>query len=172
MTVEQRLQSLRDVQGVLAAYLVGQVTSEPGVDYVPVAWVTGGVDVGRKDGGTLIATGRNTEAEAAIWGGSLPAPQVPAAVAPGYITERNPPFTAAQVKAFINATWRGTTEGGASAPDVLAIEMDNLDGKSIRVSGLFWIAENGTRSDRAYVIRFVDANGATSGANVKFERIL
>lgn len=172
MNVNERIASVAAAQGVVAVYQHGSLESlGGGLDAINVVWWTTAGDVSKRHGGRLIIVHYDTEQESATWAGELPEVLKAAPAPTGYITARNTPFTRAQVEAFANAQWRGQSAEYTSAPDILGFEVDNLDGKSVQVSGLFWMAD-GTRSDRRYVIRMVDANGLTSGANVKFERIL
>jgi hypothetical protein len=170
MNIAQRILSLTAIQGV-SAWRVGEARTIGGDQHVvTLAWTYGTTDVRKRGGGDLIVSGYETPQESAAWAGELPELLRPAVAAPGYITERNTPFTHAQVVDFANAQWRAQGAAYASAPDILGIELDNLDGKSVKVSGLFWM-EGGGRSNRAYVIRLVDPNGNPSGANVKLELI-
>lgn len=170
MTVAERIATVSAASGVIAAFQEGNPKSIGPLSLVPVAWVHVSGTIARRGGGALIVSSYQGEGETAYWGGGLPDVLVPAPSAPGYITARNTPFTAAQVKAFANAQWRAQGAAYTNAPDILAFDVDNLDGNSVKVSGYFWM-DGGSRSNRSYVIRLVDANGATSGNNVKFEQI-
>lgn len=171
MNITQRIETVGAAPGVLAAFAKGEVEAIGGnLHLVNVVWFHVAGAVARRGGGSLIVSGYGTGAESALWGGNLPDVIAPAPAAQGYITERTVPFTKAQVIAFANAQWRAQGAAYTNAPDILGIEVDNMDGKSVKVSGLFWM-DGGARSDRGYVIRLVDPNGLTSGANVKFEQI-
>lgn len=172
MNVEQRIATVAAAVGVAAAYQKGEAESLGGnLHGISVVWWDKTGDVSRRFGARLVVSGYGTAQESADWAGDLPAVLAPARAAQGYITARTTPFTRAQVEAFANAQWRGQSAEYTSAPTILGFEVDNLDGKSVKVDGLFWMSD-GTRSERKYVIRFVDPNGAPSGSNVKFERIL
>lgn len=170
MTVAERIATVAAASGVIAAFQEGNAKSIGPLSLVPVAWVHVSGAIARRGGGNLIVSNYQGEGETAYWGSELPSVLVPAPSAPGYITDRNTPFTDAQVKSFVNTTWRAHGAAYTNAPDVLGMEIDNQNGKAVLVRGLFWM-EDGTRSDRKYIIRFVDANGSTTGDNVKFERI-
>lgn len=169
MAIAERIATVSAVQGVIAAFQKGSAEAAGPLSLVTVVWFRVSGAVASRGGGVLVVSDIGGENEEAYWG-ELPALLAPAPAAKGYITGCNTPFTAAQVEAFTNAQWRAHDAAYASAPDILGFEVDNLDGKSVKVSGLFWMSD-GSRSDRAYVIRLVDANGNTSGANVKFEQI-
>lgn len=174
MTIAERIATISAVSGVRGATTKGEVEDIGGGQHrAIVRWIVGSGDIARVGGAVLLVSGYNTEQEQAQWADGLPSILAPAPAGTRYITGRNTPFTAAQVEAFANAQWRAQGAAYTSAPDILGFEVDNLDGKSVKISGLFWM-EDGTRSDRAYVIRLVDANGLTTAAsgNVKFERIL
>ena len=172
MTVAERISTVSASPGVVAAFQDGNIKSIGSLSLVTVVWFHVAGSIARRGGGTLVVINYQAEEETAYWGGGLPDVLVPAPSAPGYITARNNPFTAAQVKAFANAQWRAQGAAYTNAPDILAFDVDNLDGNSVKISGYFWM-DGGSRSNRSYVIRLVDANGLTTPAsnNVKFEQI-
>ena len=108
--------------------------------------------------------------EAAYWLNAIPEPLKPAEP-DAYITGRTQPFTKAQVESFCNTQWKATS-GNAAARDVIQFTVENVTGNTVRVSGLFHDVATGNRVKLTYLISLVDANGATSGANVKFEKVI
>lgn len=114
--------------------------------------------------------------EQAYWVGSIPTPlrEVPDA----YITGRTGtaqaprvPFTRAEVEAFCNAQWRAQ-QGNSAARDIVEFDVRNVTPNTVEVRGLFHDVPTNNRLRLVYLISLVDANGATSGANVKFERVV
>ena len=169
MTIVERIATVAAVQGVISASQKGQAKAEGDVHLVTVVWFRVSGAVASRGGGVLVVSDMGGENEEAYWG-ELPALLAPAPTAQGYITERTVLFTASDVIDYVNAKWRAQSPAYAVAPDILGIEIDNQDGKSVKISGLFWM-ENGTRSPKEYIIRFVDANGAIDDKNVKLELI-
>jgi len=109
--------------------------------------------------------------QTAYWlGGSLPGPLQPAP-ADAYITGRTSPFTKTQVEAFCNTQWKATS-GNSAARDIIEFTVSNVTANTVRVSGLFHDVATGNRVTLTYLISLVDANGATTGANVKFEKVI
>lgn len=91
-----------------------------------------------------------------------------------YITGRNTPFTKANVETFCNAQYKSLT-GQSAARDIIGFTVENVTPNTIRVSGYFHdatITAVQTRVKLTYLITLVDANGATSGANLKFEKVV
>jgi len=168
MNITQRIATIVAKPGVSAARQDGgAIDLGGGQKRVTIMWTVTTGDVSRAEAGNLLVTDHEGQAESATWLGGVPSILE---TAQGFITGRTVPFTRAQVIAFANTQWRAQGGNYTNAPDILGMEVDNLDPNSVRVSGLFWV-DGGTRSESGYVIRLVDANGATSGANVKFERI-
>lgn len=185
-TLQQRVDALDAAPNVLEAWIEVQPISmgRAGTLYAArVAWVesTGatasqrGVEVIVKNSG-LVVNGVNVEE--AYWVNDLPGPLKPAP-ADAYITGRtseaaaNPkrPFTRAEVESFCNGQWRATS-GNAAARDVIEFSVSNVTANTVRVSGLFHDVATNNRIKLTYLISLVDANGATSGANVKFEKVI
>jgi len=75
------------------------------------------------------------------------------------------------VESFCNTQWKATS-GNAAARDVIQFTVENVSGNTVRVSGLFHDVATGNRVKLTFLITLVDANGATSGANVKFEKVI
>lgn len=104
------------------------------------------------------------------WLGDIPESIKPAP-ADAYITGRNTPFTKAQVESFCNTQWKATS-GNAAARDVIEFSVQNVSANTVRVQGLFHDVATGNRIRLTYLISLVDANGSTSGTNVKFEKVV
>ena len=169
-TLTERVTALTNASGVLAVQQQGdpeQVIS--GIHLAKVTyWAVEGDAVKANTVG-LIITDYQGQSEAAYWLNRTPSVLVPAPEAPTYITDRNTPFTAAQVEAFCNSLWQ---IANPTAGPILNFTVTAINGKTIRVAGDFDIAAN-TREHREYYIWLVDANGSVTpgNANVKFERI-
>lgn len=108
--------------------------------------------------------------ESAYWVNSIPGPLHPPA-ADAYITGRNTPFTKANVETFCNTQWKATS-GNAAARDVIEFSVENVTPNSVKVRGLFHDVATNNRVRLTYLISLVDANGATTGSNVKFEKVI
>lgn len=182
-TLQQQVDLLNAAPGVLEAWVDKAPVSmgKAGTLYAGrVAWVqvTGsiveqkGAEVIVKNLG-LIVNEINTEQ--AYWVGSVPGP-LAAAVPDAYITGRTVPFTKAQVESFCNTQWKAALVNGvavnAAARDVIEFTVSNVTANTVRVQGLFNDVATNQRVRLTYLISLVDANGATSGANVKFEKVI
>ncbi len=55
---------------------------------------------------------------------------------------------------------------------VKEFSVTNIDANTVRVTGLFHDVAANTRPRLTYLITLVDANGATTGTNVKFEKVI
>ncbi len=75
------------------------------------------------------------------------------------------------METFCNAQWR-LTSGNAAALAIKDFRVENFDPNTVRVTGLFHDVTTNTRPRLTYLITLVDANGATTGANVKFEKVV
>jgi len=140
-----------------------------------IAWVQVDSSIVSQKGHEVIVkviTDENQQvtSETAYWVNNLPDPLKPA-TPDAYITGRTQPFTKAQVESFCNTQWKATS-GNAAARDVIQFTVENVSGNTVRVSGLFHDVATGNRVKLTFLITLVDANGATSGANVKFEKVI
>jgi hypothetical protein len=179
-TLQQKVDALGAAPNVLEAWIETAPVSfgRAGTLYAgKVAWVeVSGQTVQQRGIEVIVKHLGEVGQEAAYWVGSLPAPLQ---VTPdAYITGRtgtvqNPltPFTSAQVQAFCNAQWKATS-GNAAARDVMEFSVENVTPNTVRVSGLFHDVATNNRVRLTYLISLVDANGATTGANVKFEKVV
>jgi hypothetical protein len=133
------------------------------------AYLAGGVV--RLDGHDIIIVNLGVIGEeAAYWLNQVPDILKPAEP-DAYITGRTVPFTKAQVESFCNTQWK-TTSGNTAARDVIEFSVDNVTGNTVRVRGLFHDVATNNRLSLTYLISLVDPNGATTGANVKFEKVI
>lgn len=152
----------------------------PDIYYKRIVWLIDSGEVVKKDSkDVLFLTNGDPASEVVLgWVGEEP-DFLKAVVVESYITGRtaaaaaNPkrPFTAAEVESFCNTQWR-TTNGNSAALAVKEFSASNVDANTIRVSGLFHDVATNTRPRLTYLITLVDANGATTGANVKFEKVV
>ena len=177
-TLQAKVDALNAAPGVLEAWVDKAPVSmgKAGTLYAGrVAWVqvTGaiveqkGAEVIVKNLG-LVVNEINTEQ--AYWVGSVPGP-LAAAVPDAYITGRTVPFTKVQVESFCNTQWKATS-GNSAARDVIEFTVQNVTGNTVRVQGLFHDVATNQRVRLTYLISLVDANGATTGTNVKFEKVI
>jgi len=172
-TLQQKVDALGAAPNVLEAWIeVAPVSfGRAGTLYAgKVAWVeVSGATVQQRGIEVIVKNLGVVGQEAAYWVGSLPTPlQV---TADAYITGRTQPFTSAQVQAFCNTQWKATS-GNAAARDVIEFTATNVSPNTVRVQGLFHDVATNNRVRLTYLISLVDANGATSGANVKFEKVI
>jgi hypothetical protein len=182
MTVQERIEQLKAVPEVLDAWIDRTPASIPraGELYIGrLAWAYLSSGVVRLDGHDIIIVKLGVVGEeAAYWLNQVPDILKPA-TPDAYITGRtsaaaaNPkrPFTSAEVQSFCNAQWR-LTSGNAAALDIKDFAVTNFDGNTVRVSGFFHDVATNTRPRLNYFITLVDPNGATTGANVKFEKVI
>ncbi len=177
-TLQAKVDALNAAPGVLEAWVDKAPVSmgKAGTLYAGrVAWVqvTGaiveqkGAEVIVKNLGLVV---NEVNTEQAYWVGSVPGP-LAAAVPDAYITGRTVPFTKTQVEAFCNTQWKATS-GNSAARDVIEFSAQNVTGNTVRVQGLFNDVATNQRVRLTYLITLVDANGATTGANVKFEKVI
>lgn len=173
-TLQQRVDALDAAPNVLEAWIeVAPVSiGRAGTVYAGrVAWVEStGATATQKGIEVIVINLGVVGQEAAYWLNAIPEPLKPA-TPDAYITGRTQPFTKAQVESFCNTQWRATS-GNAAARDVIQFTVENVTGNTVRVSGLFHDVATGNRVKLTFLITLVDANGATSGANVKFEKVV
>lgn len=177
-TLQQRVDALKAAPNVLGAWVEVAPVSLPrgGELYAGrVAWVeaTGSTASQRGIEVIVLNSGKienGVNVEQAYWVNEIPGPLKPA-TPDAYITGRTVPFTKAQVEAFCNTQWKATS-GNAAARDVIQFTVENVTGNTVKVSGLFHDVATGNRVKHTYLISLVDANGATSGTNVKFEKVI
>lgn len=173
-TLQQRVDALDAAPNVLEAWIDTAPVSigRAGTVYAGrVAWVESSGSTATQKGIEVIVVNLGVVGqEAAYWLNAIPDPLKPA-TPDAYITGRTVPFTKAQVEAFCNTQWKATS-GNAAARDVIQFTVENVTGNTVRVSGLFHDVATNQRVKLTYLISLVDANGATSGANVKFEKVI
>jgi hypothetical protein len=173
-TLQQRVDALDGAPNVLEAWIeVAPVSiGRAGTVYAGrVAWVESTGATATQRGVDVIVVNLGVVGqEAAYWLNAIPEPLKPA-TPDAYITGRTVPFTKAQVESFCNTQWRATS-GNAAARDVIEFSVENVTGNTVRVSGLFHDVATNNRVRLTYLISLVDANGATTGANVKFEKVV
>ena len=173
-SLQQRVDALDAAPNVLEAWIDTAPVSigRAGTVYAGrVAWVESSGSTATQRGVDVIVINLGVVGqEAAYWLNSIPEPLKPA-TPDAYITGRTQPFTKAQVESFCNTQWKATS-GNAAARDVIEFTVTNVTGNTVRVSGLFHDVATGNRVKLTFLITLVDANGATSGANVKFEKVI
>lgn len=173
-TLQQRVDALDAAPNVLEAWIDTAPVSigRAGTVYAGrVAWVESSGSTATQRGVDVIVVNLGAVGqEAAYWLNAIPEPLKPA-TPDAYITGRTQPFTKAQVESFCNTQWKATS-GNAAARDVIEFTVTNVSGNTVRVSGLFHDVATGNRVKLTFLITLVDANGATSGANVKFEKVI
>lgn len=173
-SLQQRVDALDAAPNVLEAWIDTAPVSigRAGTVYAGrVAWVESSGSTATQRGVDVIVVNLGVVGqEAAYWLNAIPEPLKPA-TPDAYITGRTQPFTKAQVESFCNTQWKATS-GNAAARDVIEFTVTNVTGNTVRVSGLFHDVATGNRVKHTYLISLVDANGATSGANVKFEKVI
>ena len=173
-SLQAKVDALGAAPGVLEAWIdIAPVSmGKAGTLYAgKVAWVeVSNGTVSQKGIDVIVQHLGVVNQEAAYWVNDLPGPLKPAP-ADAYITGRNTPFTKAQVENFCNTQWKATS-GNAAARDVIDFTVQNVSANTVRVQGLFHDVATGNRVRLTYLISLVDANGSTSGANVKFEKVV
>jgi len=173
-TLQQKVDALGAAPNVLEAWIETAPVSfgRAGTLYAGrIAWVEiSGATVQQKGIEVIVKNLGVVGQEQAYWVGSLPVPLQPAP-ADAYITGRTSPFTKTQVESFCNTQWKATS-GNSAARDVIEFTVSNVTANTVRVSGLFHDVATGNRVKLTYLISLVDANGATTGANVKFEKVI
>lgn len=178
-TLQQRVDALDAAPNVLEAWIeVAPVSiGRAGTVYAGrVAWVEStGATATQKGIEVIVVNLGVVGQEAAFWLNAIPEPLKPA-TPDAYITGRTQPFTKAQVESFCNTQWKAVLVNGvavnAAARDVIQFTVENVNANTVRVSGLFHDAATGNRVKLTFLITLVDANGATTGANVKFEKVI
>jgi len=173
-TLQQRVDALDAAPNVLEAWIDTAPVSigRAGTVYAGrVAWVESSGSTATQRGVDVIVVNLGVVGqEAAYWLNAIPEPLKPAEP-DAYITGRTQPFTKVQVESFCNTQWKATS-GNAAARDVIEFTVTNVTGNTVRVSGLFHDVATGNRVKLTFLISMVDANGATTGANVKFEKVV
>lgn len=173
-SLQQRVDALDAAPNVLEAWIDTAPVSigRAGTVYAGrVAWVESSGSTATQRGVDVIVVNLGVVGqEAAYWLNAIPEPLKPA-TPDAYITGRTQPFTKAQVESFCNTQWKATS-GNAAARDVIEFTATNVSGNTVRVSGLFHDVATGNRVKLTFLITLVDANGATSGTNVKFEKVI
>jgi hypothetical protein len=115
--------------------------------------------------------------EAAYWLGNIPAPLRPAPAEVKYLSARTTAgwgglsgaAQAAAIQSFCNTTYKAANNG---ARDIREFTVSPIDGNTVKVSGFFNTGAGFTTWERqTWFIKLIDANGATSGANVEFHRV-
>lgn len=182
MTVQERTEQLKALPEVLEAWIESTPVSVPRAGEIykgRLAWAHLSGGIVRIDGHDIIVVKLGVIGEeAAYWLNQVPEILRPAP-ADAYITGRtaaaaaNPkrPFTSAEVESFCNAQWRATN-GNSGALAIKEFSVTNIDANTVRVTGLFHDVATNTRPRLTYLITLVDANGATTGTNVKFEKVI
>lgn len=174
MTTAQQLAAVSAAPNVIAAFLAKDPEPIPKttqLHHARMSWyyLSGGFVL--NGGADLIIVNYGVAGqESAYWFNTLPS-ILAERTAPTFITGRNTPFTGAQVETFCNAQWRAT-QGNSAALAVKEFTVSNVDPNTIRVGGLFHDVATNQRQRLSYLITLVDANGSTSGANVKFEKVV
>jgi hypothetical protein len=151
----------------------------PDIYYKRIVWLIDSGEVVKKDSkDVLFLTNGDPASEVVLgWVGEEPdflKPATPDAYITGRTgTQQAPktPFTKAQVETFSNAQWRGT-QGNSAALDIKEFSVSNVDANTVRVTGLFHDVATNTRPRLTYLVTLVDPNGAYTGANVKFEKVI
>ena len=147
--------------------------------FVKLVWLIVENGSVKKDSGDVLVENLSGQNELVIgWLGDVPASTKPPA-ADAYITGRTSeaanqpkrPFTKAEVETFCNTQWKATS-GNAAARDVIEFSVENVTPNSVKVRGLFHVVATNNRLRLTYLISLVDANGATTGSNVKFEKVI
>lgn len=165
MTLEELKTAAKAGPNVLAAEVTNGPQLASGFTGLHGAVISILVDAGngvfRRTNHDVLILGYETPQESAGWVNGLPQP-----------LHVDPPLfggkvDAAQVETFCNAKWKAAN---AQATDIREFSVHHLNPTTLRVSGLFDVA--GTRENRQYIIWLVDPNGAVSGANAKFERLV
>lgn len=178
-SLQAKVDALGAAPGVLEAWIdIAPVSmGKAGTLYAgKVAWVeVSNGTVSQKGIDVIVQHLGEVGQEAAYWVNDLPGP-LKAAPADAYITGRNTPFTKAQVEAFCNAQWKAVLVNGvavnAAARDAIDFTVQNVTANTVRVQGLFHDVATGNRVRLTFLITLVDANGSTSGTNVKFEKVV
>ncbi len=163
--------------GTRGTYMPGVVWSSIGEQLytVRILWVVDQGETVKKEGRDVLIFKMGDVGNEVVlgWIGDVPDP-IKAAVPDAYITGRTTPFTKANVEAFCNTQYRSLT-GQTNARDAIGFTVENVTPNTVRVQGLFHdatITAVQTRVRLTYLITLVDPNGAISGANVKFEKVI
>lgn len=158
---------------------VSWIVGSPDIYYCRVVWVIDNGNTIKKDGKDVLYTGEGEAQTVFGWLGDEP--DFLKVTADAYITGRTSaaasvpkrPFTKAEVESFCNTLWRGAVgSANYTARDVIEFTVDNVNSNTIRVQGLFHDVAANQRLRLIYLISMVDPNGAISGTNVKFEKVI
>jgi hypothetical protein len=189
MTVTERIDSLAEAPGVLAAFravgAAGQARPVGGnLHAVLVHWYTVEGDITTEGKGNLIVINAESEdpeaPEVAYWLGQLPGPLRPAAPEIKYLTDRTTGnwgnlSSAAQQAAileFCNAVYKEAVSG---ARDIREFRVEAIDGKTVKVSGYFNVGENLAQWQyMTWYIKLIDANGSVASpySNIEFQAVV
>jgi len=176
-TFNQRLTALQGASNVIGAHQEGSLVplfdgGEGGVTVHRAEvqyWAIDG-DTIKPQTKALVVVNQGTQSEAAYWLGGIPEPLRTPPVEL-YITDRNTPFTAAQVETFANAAWADALSPGFTPRPIRGFSVQAVDGSTVAVSGHFNTAA-GTWERQEWYIHLVDANGSVviGNSNIEFER--
>jgi hypothetical protein len=178
-TVQERLESVQNAPGVLAAQITRTPAALPrfGQLYTAaISWYLTTGDFVRSESAELIIVELGTENEAAYWLDRVPAILVVPPVIV-YMADRTAStVTAAMIESFCNSTWTAAAPGAGQtgAASIREFEVTPVDGRTVRVNGMFnLVANGGSWERRTYLIRLVDPNGqlTLASGNIKFERV-
>lgn len=174
--LSERLTALQGAPGILAARQVGTpqlLLSTPSIHLAEFEYFVAEGDAVQVNKVVLYVFdyGSVDNPEAAYWARRVPSVLVPAPAEETYLTDRDTPFAAAQIKSFCNSLYRYTT-GTATFADIIDFSVTAVDGKTVHVSGEFDVGAD-TREHREYYIWLANVNGSigVDDPNVKFERI-
>lgn len=165
MTLEELKNAAAAAPGVIAAEVTLGPQPASGFAGLHGAVISVVVDAGgnvfRRTNHDVLITGSGTPEEVAGWVNGLP-----------QVLHVDPPLLggkvdAAAVETFCNAKWKAAN---TQATDIREFSVQPINPTTLRVSGLFDVS--GTREPRQYLIWLVDPNGAVSGSNAKFERLM
>ena len=189
MTIAERIESLAEASGVLAAFravgAAGQARPVGGnLHAVLVHWYTADGDITTEGKGNLIVINAESEdpeaPEVAYWLGQLPGPLRPVVPEVKYLTARtaggwaNLAGTAQKtaILGFCNEVYKAATPG---ARDIREFEVTPIDGNTVKISGNFNIgAALDEWAPRTWYIKLIDANGSVSTpySNVEFQAVV
>lgn len=171
-TVNERMTSLRNATGVLAAEHNDDARHLPYTNvhvFVVTYLESVTADTVKENSVRLVVLNYvNDDDGTAYWYGQLPEPLRPAPAETKFITDRTGGgFTEAQIKSQVQAMW--TNAGGTEA--IIGLTVAAVDGKTIRITGSFPDGAGG-RETRTYLLWLVDANGSVTpgNANIKWQR--
>jgi len=179
MTIEQRVAALAAAPNVLTAFMPSEPKTilNSNLHSVRVEWFTVSGNVVTGEAQNLIVQAMGDAEEIAYWLGNIPAPLRPAPAEVKYIASRTAggwagmsgPAQATAIQNFCNSTYKAANNG---ARDIREFTVSPVDGNTVKVSGFFNTGAGFTTWERmTWFIKLIDANGATSGANVEFHRV-